>query len=146
MNLGVPEHYTTESYLRTIVTFVICLGMGGFMDDTYYSKLISYHGYGYDWADKTIIYFFHYTQGLLYNFYKGLFTWITEFQLTPFPNLNNFMDLIVCFLICLASVLGLEKLREYYPYFRRNYILLMVVSPLGIYMVLKFIAFLFLKN
>ena len=144
--LGDPEFYTTESYLRTIVTYVICLGTGGFIDDTYYSKIISYNGYGYDWADKTIIYFFHYTYGLLYGVFKGLFTWITEFQLTPFPNLNSFMDMIVIFLICVASVLGMEKLREYYPYLRRQLLSLTIAFPLVIYMILKFIAFLFMKN
>jgi len=140
-----PQPYTTESYLRTITFLGICLSLGGFMDDTYYSKLISYNGYGYDWADKFIIYFYHYSFGLVFGFYKSMFLWITSIQLTPFPNLNNFMDLIVCLLICYLSVLSIEKLRERFFLLRRNILTLMITYPLSLYLILKFIAFLFMK-
>lgn len=136
--------FSIESVLRCIVFIIAMLGIGHYIENEYYKEIVEYPNWDkYDWADKGIINYYHYTLGIFSNTAAGTYDWITTIEPTKFKNLNHFLAIILLFVIMSLFVVLMEVIKGWFPRFKRWFLLFIVVLPFTIYLVVDFIVFLF---
>jgi len=73
MDLGeLEESYTSESILRSLVFIFLIVLIGCDINLEYFPKLLD-RPTDYDWADKLIINFYHYSFGYVFSLYHFLY-------------------------------------------------------------------------
>lgn len=108
-----------------------------------YDHLLSYHSEYYNWAEKFIIYYFHYSFGLLSDVTLFFFNWLKEMEPTQFKNLNSILRFIIGSVFILFFIFIVEKLKMRFSNFIREFIAITIIFPCFIFIVLEGIIWLF---